>query len=266
MSHLGNKQTGGISFILRARNEQNYITEALSSLESINIPYQIIAILHSCTDRTKELVQKAAKHQPITIYETNLSLSRAGFENLITPASNPHSLTSFYNWCFSKGKYYFTCKFDADFRLSPALVAFINNELPIHKSPFDEPICYAISCMLSPAIVNTEIYMFNCLLEYRKHVFWELPYFFNSAKTITLSSEKVIWSIPPSILKPYWRQTPWFQTEDPVLCQKFKVLTDLLGEEQTGLARASNQACNELWPKLMSLSDQLKSHGIFMFE
>ena len=77
----------GISFILRARNEEAYLTQSLTSLLSLTIPHEIVIILHKCTDQSKDIALDAqAKGGQIRIYETDHSLSKAGYETLATPA------------------------------------------------------------------------------------------------------------------------------------------------------------------------------------
>ncbi len=162
----------------------------------------------------------------------------------------------------------------------------------------DESCCYYIPCRLSRDIVNTEIYLFNCLNEYKKHVFWELPHFLPNHKVIHLDRKCEILSIPPIILKDYWKKIAWFKTEinetdfkndvkeeavkktEPQetkcgvrkmedkmwLTYKLMKLEEILGEtESEGLARASNKACDVIFKKILDKQNVLSENGIHLF-
>lgn len=260
-------QLGGVSFVLRARNEEKYITEALMSLEWLRIPFEVIVILHRCTDNTKKIVETYQQHLPmIRIFEVDTPLSRAGFENLVTPANHASSLTSFYNWCFSKAKYLWKFKWDADFRFSQKLLQFLNKKLNLNDM---SPTCYYIPCRLGRSIVNTELYLFNCLLGYKKHVFWELPSLSHQATTITLDKGCAILSIPPGVLKNYWKEPSWFEKSDCELTMKLQqALKIVLGENQpepSGLARASNKECDTIFHLVTAKQKQLADIGVFLY-
>jgi glycosyltransferase involved in cell wall biosynthesis len=51
----------GISFIVRARNEEKNLEKCVRSLFTLTIPYEINIILNSCTDRSEEIAKKLAE-------------------------------------------------------------------------------------------------------------------------------------------------------------------------------------------------------------
>ncbi len=251
----------GVSFVLRARNEDRYIADALASLETLMIPFEVIVILHRCTDNTRSILSNFS-YLPIKVITSEQMLSRAGFETLITPADDPHSLVNFYNMCFSQAKMKFMMKFDADFRLSEDLLNFFNFKLDFQS---DKPVCYQIPCRLSRTVVNTEIYLFNSLLGYTKSCFWEYPKFDSLSSTIRLQEE--ILSIPPNVLKTYWKQAPWWEVEqNEEFRSKYKQLVNIVGTEPVGMARASNVECDQPFNKVRNCQHQLASIGIFLYK
>ena len=255
-------RAAGISFVMRARNEEQYLKQNFESLKGLTIPHEIIVILHKCTDRSKE-ISEAAKlsGQPIRIYESDRDLSRPGYENLITPKSHPANLVSFYNWCFSKARFNWIHKWDADFMASPELVRFFNTELKLDER---EPTRYMIPCELTPDIINNENYLFNCLIIYTKYVFWETSLFVLNSNHIVI--EHKIYSIPPTILKPYWSEPPWFIGNDAILEERYKKLVSICGPEPIGFARASCSECSDIWNKVMDAKDALADVGIHVFK
>lgn len=264
MSISAEKKTGGVSFVLRARNEEKYIGDALQSLACLTIPFEIIVILHLCDDRTYDIVEKFHKFMPIHIHQSKQALSRPGFETLVTPEEDPHSLASFYNDCFKKANYKWMFKWDADFRSSEKLIDFLHDDLDLECM---KPTVYNLPCHLDPKTVNTEPYLFNCLVKYKKHVFWELPVFPKEAAIKTLPCP--ILSIPPNVIKSYWKQEPWFcQGQDATLEQKWKLLIQIVGmSEPMAAARASSGKDFQLtWDAIHKHKQALLDNDIHFFQ
>jgi len=251
----------GISFILRIRNEEAYLQNCVDSLKNITVPHEIVAILHKCTDRSKQILQEAqAAGQPIRIFETQQNLSRAGYETLATPASNPESLVHFYTWCFSKALYTWTFKWDADFVASKELVDFLNTGLVLDEQ---KPVKYVIPCKMTDTIINRENYLFNCLVGYTKHAFWEVPAFKEGAESRTIGA--IIQTIPPTILKPYWLEPPWFLGTGSIVEANYKKIVDLCGTEPYGASRASCNLCDYTWSQIMTHRTALEGQGVHLF-
>lgn len=252
----------GVSFILRARNEEAYLAQSLLSLLPLTIPHEIIIILHKCTDMSKGIAIAAQAHgQPIKIYQTNQDLSKAGYESLVTPASYDESLASFYNACFSMGAHIWLFKWDADFVASPELINFFNHELDIGNTT---PTRYLIPCQMTETVTNKETYLFNCLVFYQKYIFWETPAFSGNSEIREISAK--IYTIPHTILKDYWKEPPWFIGKDRMLEEKYKIVISICGEEPVGASRAQCDDCETPYFRVLQAKEYLERLGIMLFE
>jgi len=251
----------GVSFVIRVRNEELFLGQCLKSLKTLSIPYECIVILHKCTDSSRAIAESASASQPICIYETDQNLSRAGYENLITPVHYKESLASFYSWCFSKAQYNWKFKWDADFTMSAPLLEFLNKKLVLDEV---KPVRYKIPCEMSPSVVNHEAYLFNCLVTYTKYIFWEVPAFVEGAEMRQI--EQRIFTIPHTFLKGYWREPAWFIGKDAVLESRYKKLVELCGPEPTGASRAQCPDCDPLFFRVQAARAQLEAFGIYLVE
>jgi len=237
------KEYGGVSFIVRVRNEAGRLELALRSLVNIKIRHEIVVICHLCSDDSKAVAERAmANGQPIHVFEYTLEVSKPGYETMVTPIDHPGSYIRFVNWCYAKARFAWTFKWDADFVATEGLLYFVNEKLGVHCT---SPIAYKMGVQLGPElsdtgpIVHHEVYLCNCLVKFVKCKFWELQEFPHNVEKHTLGV--LISSIPPSVLKPYWLLKPWFTceaTRDDDLCQKYDRLVDICGSEAAGLARA----------------------------
>lgn len=107
---------------------------------------------------------------------------------------------------------------------------------------------------------NLEYYLVNtiknCLKPpYKKHIFWE----------VHGADEAIVSTLLPDIyidhvsemteLKSYWRNEPWFLTENSDEARKVVMRMNQLeadfGPELKGLARASNPACDEKFKEIL---------------
>ena len=253
----------GISFILRARNEEAYLAQSLASLLSLTVTHEIVIILHKCTEQSKAIALDAqAKGGQIRIYETDHSLSKAGYETLATPAVYAASLPSFYSKCFSLGQYNWLFKWDADFVASPELIQFFNTELVLDQK---DPLRYLIPCQMSEGVVNKETYLFNCLIGYKKYIFWETPTFSGGSETREISAK--IFTIPHTILKEYWKEPAWFMGgKNTFLEERYKKIVELCGPEPVGASRAQCKDCEGPYFNVLQMKSTLESLGIILIE
>ena len=243
----------GISFVLRAHNEQDNIRKSIESLGKVTIPHEIIVVLNNCTDDTQKIVTELKEKYPIKLYYYNYPLSRAGYENIVTNENDNHSFVNFTNFSFDKANYKWLFKWDADFFASEKLIEFINNI----DIGCEENYCYKISCFLGDK-ENKEYYLSNCIERYGKWYFWECPILY-PYKEVILDSSIRINSNPVEKLKPYWKKQPWFyEYENDELIEKYEKLSSILGDEGEGLARASNAECDEKFFKLKEKEKELK--------
>ena len=188
----------GISFVMRVRNEEDTLETAIRSLFSLTINYEIIIILHLCTDKSSEIAHNLqSENNNIKIYEYSIEISKAGYETLVTDKYSQHSLVVFYDWCFQKASYPWKFKMDADFLLSEKLISFINNNTWEERNEM-----YIITCEVDN-FKNKEPYLMGNLLNYGKYYFWEVPCFKNNNfKKIILDNDlKIIHNSKLSLLK-----------------------------------------------------------------
>jgi glycosyltransferase involved in cell wall biosynthesis len=259
----------GISFIVKIRNEEATLLQSIRSLYPLTINYEIILILHLCTDKSLLYAQTLAKENPrIKIHTYDIEVSRAGYETLATDADSPHSLMTYYNWAVSLGQLPWTFKWDADFCASASLIKYLCSTLDFVKltttrttSNFQKK-QIGITAKNSTSN-NREYYLVNtikdCVLPpYKKHIFWEVH-----AADEAINYDKI--TLPADIyidhvselteLKSYWQNEPWFLTEDSDEARKVMMRMNQLkadfGPEIKGLARASNPECNTKFKEIL---------------
>jgi|GEM_PF-7134807 len=262
--------TIGISFMIRAKNEEKTIETAILSLSELKIPYEIIVILNDCTDQTKNIVQKLIKegNQPISIYEYNYKISRPGLENLVTPISFPQSPIKFYQFCLDKCKREWIFRYDADFQASPKLIDWLNNstQLFCQKSSLFYKIRLAAKF---GNISNNEYYLSNAFVGVSKYTFWEVPIWQQQTINLEHTDLCIYHNSQLSEVKSYWYEKSWFEndlSEEAVKIKgKYKICLELIGGiEPIGMARASNPECDKPFLKILSSKSFLESNDIFL--
>lgn len=226
----------GISFIVRVRNEEQTLEQSLLSLKGLTIPYEIVVILHLCTDRSKEIAEKLQSELPIRIVEFNVKQSRAGYETMATDATSEHSIVYYCNWCISHAKYAWIFKWDADYHTTPEFLEYFNTKTWT-KPEQSTQISFDSK---SEDGVNTEPFLFSGNFHYTKYFFWEIL----SGKDHVVSSHANVYVNTLSKLsnmKSYWKENPWFledSSEAKIVYEKWKTLTSICGNEPVGQARA----------------------------
>ena len=227
--------------MLRVRNEEATIEKSIRSLAGLTIPHEIVVFLHCCTDRSEEIVIALQAEYPdrIRIHHYKTEISRAGYEMLVTDASSPHSICTYYNWCLANCTKPWTFKWDADFVATPELITYLNNGT---WTPRSERHLF-LACNSTSS--NGEPYL-QCGIEgYKKYVMWEVPALrekytdFNTGIRIIHDSEL-------STIKGYWYDDPWYIKEDTEEARqvrdRMKSIVDMFGPEPVGFARASNDS------------------------
>jgi len=257
----------GVSFIVRCRNEEEYLYNSLMSLSGLDIPHEIIVILHLCTDRSKEIAEKLqATGMPIKIVEYNEEVSRAGYETLVTPASSKHSIVQYLKYAYSLAQYNWIFKWDADFVATGPLLNFLEYDLILDE---ETPVRFRLGCELGTDALNAEFYLFNCLVDVQKYMFWEVPVFADGAINHDFSQLRIK-SVSYKTLKEYWEARPWFKAhpstvEELVLAVNYDYIVSLVGEEPLGLARASNPECDGKLSALLQVQEHLLEKGISFY-
>jgi glycosyltransferase involved in cell wall biosynthesis len=251
----------GISFIIRARNEEATLEQCIRSLFDIQVPHEIIVILHCCTDRSKEIVEglqrereKIKENSKIIIYEYLIEISRAGYETLATDKDSNHSLMTYYNWCLNKASFLWKCKWDADFIMTPELLNYINSNTELWKKHSK---IIKLNAKNSTS-VETYDYFSSCLTGYSKYHMWEVPYYnyyTDQYEVIHLNDIYITHCSELTNLKSYWRAEPWYKTEDSeearIVQERINCLVRDFGPEPPGLARSCNPECNPLQARII---------------
>lgn len=238
------KETG-ISFMVRIRNEEKTLEQSILSLFGLTIPHEINLILHRCTDRSLEIANKLAdSNKHIKIYTYDKEISRAGYENLATDAESDHSFVKYSNFCLSKCNLAWLFRWDADFIASHQLIQVLNT-----RTWTEENSLYKIHAINSTS-KNCEAYLTSCLINYTKYLFWEVASYIPNHKTYTLDENThIIHSSELSDIKTYWKEEPWYLTEDSdearIVKARIQLLVKNYGNEPEGMARASNPECDK---------------------
>jgi glycosyltransferase involved in cell wall biosynthesis len=106
----------GLSFLIRAKNEEKNIINCLSSLINVtkkidNI--EIIVIDNNSCDETNKLVKIfMIEHKNVKLYTYNFEVCKIG-NNIST--GEHKTIATYYNWCLEKVTKYNVVKWDADF-------------------------------------------------------------------------------------------------------------------------------------------------------
>ena len=240
----------GISFVIRVRNEEATLEQCIRSLFPVAIPHEIIVILHCCTDRSKEIAETLAKeNSKILIHEYSVEISKAGYETLATDFDSHHSFIRYCNWCFAKAKYLWKCKWDADFKMTPELLTYINSNKELWKK-YSKIIQIGAKNSTSVEIGN---YFTSCKVSYVKHMFWEVPYhefYPDQFEKYVLKDIFIEHCSELNNMKQYWLRIPWYETEDSAEARLVKSRIEQLvkdfGPEPVGLARSMNPACERI--------------------
>jgi len=245
----------GVSFLIRARNEEETLEACIRSLFDVKVPYEIVVILHRCTDQSPEIAERLSReNERVRVYKYEVATSRAGYETLATDEGSPHSFITYSNWCLSKARFLWTCKWDADFLMTPELIAYINRfpKWGMHSK---------IIKLYAKNSESAELgeYFSSCLNSYKKDRFWEIPYYLVKMQLferIELADVHIRHVSELKQLKSYWKEEPWYRTEDSeearIVRSRMERLVREFGEEPPGLARSCNPECASFVNRIVS--------------
>jgi len=251
----------GISFIVRARNEEETLEASLRSLKDLTIPHEIIVILHLCTDRSREIVESLKEELPLKIIEYSVPISRAGYETLVTDASSEHSIPHYYTWCFSHASHLWKFKWDADFVSSPELIEYLNSNTWTESPP-----TRVYFTAKNNEMANGEGYLFTGDTGFNKYYFWETVagHFDIRHTDININHVSKL-----SNIKKYWTDNHWFSDYDSdearTIMKRYNTLCDICGPEPSGAARASNLECDDIFRNTLRNERELTNHDIRPF-
>jgi glycosyltransferase involved in cell wall biosynthesis len=236
----------GISFITRIHNEEQTLEASVRSLFALTLVYEIILILHRCTDASTAIAHRlAAANSRVRVLTYNTTVARPGYETLVTDGNSTHSIPAYYNWCLQYRRYQWTAKWDADFVATPAFLDYLN---AIPAAQWARPNEIISMRAVSPTHTETHDYFSSCLSRYMKHVMFEVPL------SEIYPDTHVRHDAPPdatiehrsglSALKPYWYDPPWFAQEDtPEAAEvaiRYNRLVAEFGPEPRGLGRSGS--------------------------
>ncbi|KXK26231.1 MAG: hypothetical protein TR69_WS6001001226 [candidate division WS6 bacterium OLB20] len=117
------KRPEGISAMLRVRNEESKIRDALVSIDGHF--QEIVVVDNASIDETVAIVRDFAAHARSTVllYSYPFRIARCGSEHNSTDAQSVYSLVYFYNWSLAQCSYRYAAKWDADMILNSAWIA-----------------------------------------------------------------------------------------------------------------------------------------------
>lgn len=243
----------GISFLVRAKNEEGTIGMAIDSLKQLDFPHEINIVLNQCQDSTEEIIaQRKYNKQTINVYKYPFQLGKTGLENQCTPVNSVHSTIWMLNWMMMKGNLEYTFRWDADFIMTSQLALEL-------KEIVEEQTCDManISAIFSDTgKPNVEPYLWsNSLIpRYTRYSLWHTTQFGKEARNVQNLSGRVIHDSPLSEHKSYWNTDPWWENDDheeteemrEKISEKYNFLKQQLGDDCTTKGRASCPKSEEL--------------------
>lgn len=264
-------QMEGISFIVRIRDEEETLEQSIRSLFEIQVPHEILLILHLCKDHSKEIAQQLARENPnIRVLEYNTPISRAGYETLCTDKDSPHSIMTYYTWCYNQANYAWKFKWDADFVSTPSLIEYINGCRWGYSS---QSVALYIEA-LSGDSSNRERYIICGDFAFHKYYFWEQIELKQPIHTIYPEHVTIFHDSLLAHKKKYWNYVPWFLDskyleahpehirEAFCVANRYVKVIELCGPEPNGQARASNPECKDVHYAVIQHEHALKEYGI----
>lgn len=117
----GEALTPGLTCVFRVRNEARNLPWVLPPI--LSAVQHVLLVDNGSDDGTPEVAHRVAEQcgagERFTLLRYPHAVARAGAEHLATPATSVHSLTHFYNWCFSHVRTSYSMKWDGDMVLTP---------------------------------------------------------------------------------------------------------------------------------------------------
>ncbi len=252
----------GISFLLRAKNEESTIEMNLDSLRNLQTPHEINVFLNLCTDRTEEIVMKCKQRgQNINVYQYPHILGKTGIENMCTPVNSVHSTIWYLNWAMMKSCHEYTFRWDADF----IMTAVLRKELEsiFAKEP-DSPLYRIPAIFSATGHSNTEIYLFSNIARPRfyKYMLWHAMNFgderVDEKVNFRILKGSIIHDSDLTEVKDYWNHKPWWDVdrrpetksvrEDAM--KEYGLAVKIIGPSFSDKARASSKESDIMSKKL----------------
>ncbi len=125
----GESLTPGLTCVFRVRDEARNLPWVLPPIFAA--VQHVLLVDNGSTDGTSEVARRVAGEcgaaDRLTVLDYPHRVARAGGEHLATPATSVHSLTHFYNWCFSHVRTTYSMKWDGDMVLTPEGAAILRD-------------------------------------------------------------------------------------------------------------------------------------------
>lgn len=260
---IGQRESG-ICFMLRARNEEETIFDAIESIHRHldgKIEYQVVFIDNGSTDCTEQRARASLRKNKDILVSYPVQIAKAGLETYVTPCNSVHSLPWFYQFCLQQcTAYSHVFKWDADFLMTEALakkLVKIFGKESVEK-PSD---AYAIKAQNEGGDYGCELYLFavRTRVRYQKYFLWEFPTCKVDVQPVQLShKECIVHNSTLKTLKSYLLLQPWWETESEEIrsmphvqsaAQDYDQWREKLGDIQL-FCRSRDPACNALMRSL----------------
>lgn len=155
----------GLTFMIRAKNEQDNIKFVLGSLKNIlsnkELRCQLLFVDNNSSDDTYNEVVRVCEEQGISnvlLTSYNVDVCRSGEAHAALTNDQMHrSLDTYYNWCLDRVMTNYVIKWDCDFLALQANLIQLINEYELHSS--NKPL--AIWCTGKTLFKSGESYFVN---------------------------------------------------------------------------------------------------------
>lgn len=214
----------GITFMVRAKNEQDSIVECIETLRRAfdghepALAYNIVLIDNGSGDDTvRRALPLLRPDRGDLCVSYALQVCKPGVESYVTPCNSAHSLPWFYQWCAQRcERYSHIFKWDADFRMSEPLADTLRSHFAGRfRLPAD---LYNILSLGNDGRSHRECYCIALRLRYRYILMrlWETWQTYCTLPTETLDDTACILhaSSLHDVPKPHLLFEPWWNVAD----------------------------------------------------
>lgn len=256
----------GISFIIRVKNEEDFLGESLRSISGLNIPHDIHVILNMCTDRSREIAESLqAEGMPIHIHTYDYQISRAGYELLVTDRDSNHSMTEYTRWCLSKATFPWLFRWDADLLMTDPLRELLNTNSWTKPEQHSR---YYLEARNSDSN-SGEHHLFSVPYSVGKFIFWETVNSVGDAVDLDTKGAHMMHLSNLKVKKSYWLEEPWFMNDSSeeagIIRNRFEFLNNICGPEAPGSARRANPENDQYYFRVRDKETELRENNIHFY-
>ena len=253
LSWFDQQRPAGISFIIRARDEERTVEEAIMSVRlglGISFPYEIVLVNNCSSDRTQKIGEHLQKEGTLaSLVHYPFQLAKPGLENYVTSVDSVHSIVWFYQFCWQQARFKYIFKWDADFVMTRGLADRLKT---LWNEEFDTCRVPAVDF---DGVANCEPYLFNTLKlpVVHRHQYWETTsLLIKGGQAISLDGTGAVIEHASQLktMKPYYRLPPWWEGSDSpvasVAKREYEEFSLMLPIGIQLFTRASDPACDTL--------------------